>query len=95
MTSGEPIEGSVQPPYRTDDAAILAAFRECLDWTDEEVLHYASCDRCYPLGGDMEWYCDDSPRERRRSESGKSHWSRGEPVRPQPPLPAGLRRASS
>lgn len=91
--SDQPIEGSVQPLQRTDEEAILAAFREVTDWSDEDVLHYASCSHCDPIG-EMPYWCRDSPREKRRQEE---HPARpyGEPIRPQPPLPAGLRRAAS
>lgn len=91
--SDKPIEGSVQPPQRTDDAAILAAFRGVTDWDDEDVLHYSSCSACDPIG-EMPFWCSDSPREKRWQEERPSR-PYGEPSRPQPPLPAGLRRASS
>lgn len=66
MVSDEIIEGSVTPPKSTGAAAVLAAFREVTDWSDEDVLHYAECSVCDPFGGDMEYYCRDSPHEKRR-----------------------------
>lgn len=92
--SDEVIEGQLQPPKPTGDAAVLAAFRECLDWTDEDVLHYAACDLCDPLGGDCTWYCENSPVMKREREQEREKPKRlySEPVRPQAPLPAALRR---
>lgn len=90
--SGEPIEGSVHAPQRTDDAAVLAAYREVTGWTDEEILHLASCGECDPRDGDDEWYCKDSPQGRRERAEAATRRPYGEPVRPQPPLPAALRR---
>lgn len=46
------------------DAELLAAYRDVTGWTDEEVLHYASCDECDPRDGDYTWYCDNSPNRR-------------------------------
>ena len=43
------------------DAEILEAFRKVTDWSDEQVLHYASCKRCMPICGYEEWDCDDNP----------------------------------
>jgi hypothetical protein len=90
--SGEALSGSIQPPQRTDAAALLSAFRRVTDWTDEDVLHYASCDLCDPLGGDEGYWCRDSPREQRWRAEHEATKPRGEPVRPQPPLAAALRR---
>lgn len=75
------------------DAAILAAYREATGWTDEDALHYATCARCDPLGGHEAFWCSDSPRDQRWHADRDSRRPTGEPVRPQPPLPAGLRRS--
>lgn len=91
--SATPIEGSVHAPQPTGPAAVLAAFREVTDWTDEDAFHYATCAYCDPLGGDLRCYCDDSPKRRREREEEGARRPPGEPVRPQPPLPAGLRKA--
>lgn len=90
--SDEIIEGQLQPPKPTGDAAVLAAFRKVTDWTDEDVLHAAACTMCDPASEEPYW-CRDSPREQRFwREHEASKASRGEPVTPQAPLPAALRR---
>lgn len=66
--SDEILGGTVQPPRRTDEAAVLAAFREVTGWTDEEVLHYATCRECDPRDGDYTWYCENNPQRRRERE---------------------------
>lgn len=43
------------------DAEVLAAFRAVTGWTDEDVLHYASCGNCTPICGAEEENCPDSP----------------------------------
>jgi hypothetical protein len=91
VTSDHAIEGSVHAPQPSGPAAVLAAYREATGWTDEDALHYATCALCDPLGGDSIW-CSDSPRERRWQTANESRRPPGEPVRPQPPLPPGLRR---
>lgn len=90
--SDEIIEGQLQPPTPTGDAAVLAAFREVTDWTDEDVLHYAACPDCNPGGGDYTWYCEASPVMKRQREQEATRRPYSEPVRPQAPLPAALRR---
>lgn len=90
--SDEVIEGQLQPPKPTGDAAVLAAFREVTDWTDEDVLHYAQCRECDPREGDCTWYCSDSPHEKRSREQEATRRPYGEPVTPQAPLPTALRR---
>lgn len=40
---------------------ILAAFREVTGWSDEEVLHLASCDLCVPICGHEESSCKNNP----------------------------------
>jgi hypothetical protein len=89
------IEGELQPPKPTGDDAVLAAFRELTDWTDEDVLHYAGCSECDPRDGDYTWYCDNSPIRRRQREEEATRRPYGDPVRPQEPLPVALRRAKS
>ena len=48
----------------TADTVLLGAFRLATEWDDEDVLHYANCASCDPLGGDEASYCPDSPRRR-------------------------------
>lgn len=90
--SDEVIEGQLRPPTPTGDAAVLAAFRELTDWTDEDVLHYVTCRECDPRDGDYTWYCDNSPVGKRQREQEATRRPYSEPVRPQDPLPAALRR---
>jgi hypothetical protein len=92
--SDEIIKGQLQPPKPTGAAAVLAAFRELTDWTDEDVLHYATCSECDPRDGDYTWYCDNSPLRKRQREQEAARPPRGEPVRPQSPLAAALQRAA-
>lgn len=67
--SDEVLEGALQPPQPTGDAAVLAAFRKVTGWDDEDVLHWATCKECDPLGGDeYEYYCRDSRQRRRERE---------------------------
>lgn len=40
---------------------VLAAFRAVTGWTDEDVLHYASCGECTPICGSDEENCPKSP----------------------------------
>lgn len=75
------------------EAAVLAAYRDVTGWTDEEVLHYASCQECDPRDGDYTWYCENSPNGRREREEEAARRPYGEPIRPQPPLPAAFQRA--
>ncbi|WP_185949284.1 hypothetical protein [Microbispora sp. KK1-11] len=44
------------------EAALLAAFREATGWSDDLVLHYATCDWCRPICGAEEIDCDDATR---------------------------------
>lgn len=51
---------------RAQDHRVLAAFRKVTGWADEEVIHYAGCDRgCVPICGAEEDECRDSPARRR------------------------------
>jgi hypothetical protein len=49
------------------DAEVLEAFRVVTDWSDEQVLHYASCKACTPICGDEEYDCGTSPRTTERA----------------------------
>jgi hypothetical protein len=44
-----------------DQAEVLAAFRAVTGWSDEDVLHYASCGKCTPICGSEEENCPESP----------------------------------
>lgn len=46
------------------DAAVLAAFRAATGWTDEQALHYGTCQWCTPICGYEEYDCKDSPSRR-------------------------------
>jgi hypothetical protein len=87
--SDEVIEGQLQPPKPTGDAAVLAAFRAVTDWTDQQILHFAECGECDPWPTDDHHYC---PEGRRLDWETLQHPPYGEPVQPQAPLPAALRR---
>ena len=39
----------------------LIAFRKVTGWTDEQVIHYASCDICTAMAYRTEWDCPESP----------------------------------
>jgi hypothetical protein len=39
----------------------LEAFRVVTGWSDEQVLHYASCKDCTPICGYEEYDCDTFP----------------------------------
>jgi hypothetical protein len=43
------------------DADVLAAFRKVTGWTDEDVLHYASCGKCQPFCVTCVDFCRDAP----------------------------------
>lgn len=40
---------------------VLAAFRAVTGWSDEQVLHYATCNACVAICGHEEEDCRDSP----------------------------------
>lgn len=64
IADGSPVRG-IEALLRTilaeGSPAILEAFRAVTGWSDEDVLHYATCDRCVPVCGAEEENCPQSP----------------------------------